>query len=128
MRVLRAMIMAFSLLTILVPAHLAMASVGQIMGTILDEKSGEPLIGASVQVEGTTIGDPSLANNVKMGTQIDSYGGHRERHRGLSSKCNVDDTDDVLDACDGVDRIQGIWMPFHRETPRSQTTLHPVRR
>lgn len=34
----------------------ASADVGQIIGTILDEKSGEPLIGASVQIEGTSIG------------------------------------------------------------------------
>jgi len=32
----------------------AQASVGQIVGTIYDDKSGEPLIGASVQVEGTS--------------------------------------------------------------------------
>lgn len=37
-------------------ANLARADVGQIIGTILDEKSGEPLIGASVQLEGTSIG------------------------------------------------------------------------
>lgn len=34
----------------------ASADVGQIIGTVLDEKSGEPLIGASVQLEGTSIG------------------------------------------------------------------------
>jgi TonB-dependent receptor len=34
----------------------ARADVGQIIGSVLDEKSGEPLIGASVQVEGTSIG------------------------------------------------------------------------
>lgn len=34
----------------------AHATVGEIIGTVLDEKSGEPLIGASVQLEGTTIG------------------------------------------------------------------------
>ena len=32
------------------------AYAGQITGTVLDEKSGTPLIGASVQIEGTTIG------------------------------------------------------------------------
>ena len=40
-----------SMLTIGSPAH---ASVGQIVRTIYDDKSGEPLIGASVQVEGTS--------------------------------------------------------------------------
>ena len=56
MRVMRFAIVAMAILTVFIVAQPSMANVGQIIGTILDEKSGEPLIGASVQVEGTSIG------------------------------------------------------------------------
>lgn len=44
------------LCSVLMVTSTSHADVGQITGTVLDEKSGEPLIGASVQVEGTSIG------------------------------------------------------------------------
>ncbi len=54
MRLMRNLISLAALFSVLVFVPLAHASFGQIVGTVLDEKSGEPLIGASVQVEGTS--------------------------------------------------------------------------
>lgn len=56
MRMLRFSLIIVGALTALSSAIVAHASVGQIVGSVFDEKSGDPLIGASVQLEGTTIG------------------------------------------------------------------------
>jgi hypothetical protein len=73
-KVIRLAIVAIAILTSIAMRQLAYANAGQIIGTIFDEKSGEPLIGASVQVEGTPIGAACdidgryVINNVPHGT------------------------------------------------------------
>lgn len=56
-RFLPQVVLAFLLL--LVPLFIAATSVGRIKGTVVDDKTGEPLYGVSIQIEGTTMGAKS---------------------------------------------------------------------
>lgn len=47
---------AFAFILALVPFLLSAGSVGRIKGNIVDDKTGDPLSGVSVQIEGTTMG------------------------------------------------------------------------
>lgn len=74
------------LLTILNLASLALLAQGTISGTILDEKYGDPLIGANVVVEGTSIGtstdfDGKYQFNLEPGTYniVYSYIGYNDK-------------------------------------------------
>jgi Ca-activated chloride channel family protein len=46
----------FAFILVLIPLFLSAVSVGRIKGTVVDDKTGEPLAGVSVQIDGTTMG------------------------------------------------------------------------
>ena len=46
----------FLLVCALMSVNMVFAQTSQVVGTVIDSETGEPLIGAQVKVEGTTIG------------------------------------------------------------------------
>ena len=46
----------FLLVCALISVNMVFAQTSQVTGTVIDSETGEPLIGAQVKVEGTTIG------------------------------------------------------------------------